>query len=63
VSQCEGDGATAERHWRRCLYLAPNHYEALCALALLAEQSGERRVAALYRERAARACALGSDAA
>lgn len=63
VSQCQDDGAAAERHWRRCLYLEPNHYEALCALALLAEQSGERSLASIYRQRAARAGAAASHAA
>ncbi|HWJ94121.1 MAG TPA: protein-glutamate O-methyltransferase CheR, partial [Telluria sp.] len=63
VSQCLGDGAAAERHWRRCLYLQPNHYEALCALALLAEQRGEPSLATLYRQRAARAGTGGSHAA
>jgi chemotaxis protein methyltransferase WspC len=55
VSHCDGDAAGAEQHWRRCLYLDPHHYPGLCALALLAEQSGDVRRAALYRVRAARA--------
>ncbi|MGZ5201048.1 MAG: CheR family methyltransferase [Telluria sp.] len=55
VSQCEGDAVAAESNWRRCLYLDPCHYEVLCALALLAEQSGDARRAALYRHRAVRA--------
>jgi chemotaxis protein methyltransferase WspC len=54
VGQCEGDYDAAERNWRRCLYLDPCHYDALCALALLAEQSGDVRRAAVYRQRAAR---------
>jgi chemotaxis protein methyltransferase WspC len=59
VSQCQGDEDAAERHWRRCVYLDPAHYEALCALALLAEQAGGHGVAAVYRQRAARV--QGSD--
>lgn len=55
VNQAEGDAAAAERNLRRCLYLDPAHYEALCALALLAEQAGDAHCAALYRGRAARA--------
>jgi chemotaxis protein methyltransferase WspC len=55
VSQCRNDAAGAERHLRQCVYLDPRHYEALCALALLAEQSGEPDKAGLYRQRAARA--------
>jgi chemotaxis protein methyltransferase WspC len=54
VGQCEGDYDAAERNWRRCLYLDPSHYDALCALALLADQSGDARRAAVYRQRAAR---------
>ena len=55
VSHSEGRAADAESHWRRCVYLDPNHYEALCALALLAQQDGDAQRAALYRQRAARA--------
>jgi chemotaxis protein methyltransferase WspC len=54
ISQSAGDADEAERNWRRCLYLDPHHYESLCALALLAEQSGDARRAALYRQRALR---------
>jgi chemotaxis protein methyltransferase WspC len=54
ISQSAGDALEAERNWRRCLYLDPHHYEALCALALLAEQSGDDRRAALFRQRALR---------
>jgi chemotaxis protein methyltransferase WspC len=46
--------AQAEQHWRRCIYLQPSHYEALCHLALLAEQSGDSSGAAALRARAAR---------
>jgi chemotaxis protein methyltransferase WspC len=55
VSQSAQDRAGAERHLRQCVYLDPQHYEGLCALALLAEQSGDLDKAALYRQRAARA--------
>jgi chemotaxis protein methyltransferase WspC len=54
VSECEGDLRAAATHWRRCLYLAPEHYDALCSLALLAEQSGDLAHAAALRARAAR---------
>jgi chemotaxis protein methyltransferase WspC len=54
VSQSAHDKAGAARHLRQCVYLDPQHYEGLCALALLAEQSGEPDKAALYRQRAAR---------
>jgi chemotaxis protein methyltransferase WspC len=54
VSVCSGDNAAAGQFWRRCVYLQPDHYEALCHLALLAEDSGEAAQAALLRQRAAR---------
>ncbi|MCS0608741.1 methyltransferase [Massilia solisilvae] len=60
VSQCQRDARSAERHLRQCLYLAPRHYDALCALALLAEEAGEPAQAAIYRQRAARSHA-GAD--
>lgn len=43
----------AERCWRRCVYLDPDHYEALCALALLLEGRSDAAGADL-RRRAAR---------
>ncbi len=54
VSECEHKPAAAADFWRRCVYLQPDHYDALCHLALLAEQSGERAQAAAFRQRAAR---------
>ncbi|WP_229482971.1 CheR family methyltransferase [Massilia horti] len=54
VSECQGDSEAALRNWRRCLYLQPDHYEALCSLALLAEQSGDGVRARSFRARAAR---------
>jgi chemotaxis protein methyltransferase WspC len=53
---CErkGDVKTAENHLRRAVYLNPQHYEALCHLALLTEQQGHRAAAATVRQRAAR---------
>lgn len=54
ASRHHGDARAAERHWRRCLYLAPRHQEALRALALLAEHDGEAARAAVYRQREAR---------
>ena len=44
----------AEDHWRRCIYLQPDHYEALCHLALLAEANGNQAGAAALKARAAR---------
>ena len=44
----------AEDHWRRCIYLQPDHYDALCHLALLAEANGNQTGAAALKARAAR---------
>ena len=49
-----GQGAQAEANWRRCVYLQPDHYDALCHLALLAEGRGDRAAALALRARAAR---------
>ncbi|KQW94051.1 methyltransferase [Massilia sp. Root418] len=54
LSDHAGQPAQAEEHWRRCVYLQPDHYEALCHLALLAEQSGNSSGAAAFKARAAR---------
>lgn len=54
LSEHAGQAAQAEEHWRRCIYLRPDHYEALCHLALLAEQSGNSSGAATLKARAAR---------
>ncbi len=54
VSECQHEPRVADDYWRRCVYLQPDHYEALCHLALLAEQAGETRQAAAFRQRAAR---------
>jgi chemotaxis protein methyltransferase WspC len=52
--ECAGRPQDAERCWRRCVYLDPDHYEALCALALLFEQRGDDVLGADFRRRAAR---------
>jgi chemotaxis protein methyltransferase WspC len=54
VSECARDDAAAEDNWRRCVYLQPDHYEAVCHLALLAEQVGDAPRAEALRQRAAR---------
>lgn len=54
VSECESKPGAADDYWRRCVYLQPDHYEALCHLALLAEQAGDTRQAATFRQRAGR---------
>jgi chemotaxis protein methyltransferase WspC len=54
LSECAHDQAAAEDHWRRCVYLEPGHYDALCHLALLAERGGDAPRARALRQRAAR---------
>ena len=56
TEEVAGRPLDAERSWRRCLYLDPDHYEVLCALALLLEGRGDAAAAPL-RRRAARAYA------
>ncbi len=54
VNDCERKPGVAEECWRRCIYLQPDHYEALCHLALLAEQAGNAEQATAFKQRAAR---------
>lgn len=54
ISDCQQQSAQAGEHWRRCVYLQPDHYEALCHLALLAGQDGDQQQAAALKQRAAR---------
>ncbi|WP_296943653.1 CheR family methyltransferase [uncultured Massilia sp.] len=54
VHECAHDARAAERCWRRCIYLDPDHYEALCGLALLHERLGDAARGADLRRRAAR---------
>ena len=54
VSECRKQSFEAGQHWRRCIYLQPDHYEALCHLALLAGQEGDAQQAAAFKRRAAR---------
>ncbi|GGX84871.1 methyltransferase [Massilia dura] len=44
----------AQGHLRRCIYLEPDHYDALCHLALLAGRRGDAAAQDTLRERAAR---------
>lgn len=63
TSECEQNLAAAEGHWRRCVYLKPDHYEALCHLALLAGQRGDAAQSAALRQRAARVYQRANDGA
>lgn len=61
VGECENKPGVADDYWRRCVYLQPDHYEALCHLALLAEQQGDAAQAASYKQRAARVYSRRDD--
>ncbi len=54
VADIGQQSGAADDYWRRCVYLRPDHYDALCRLALLAEQGGHDSAAARLRQRAAR---------
>lgn len=54
VSECDHQPGVAAHYWRRCVYLQPDHYDALCHLALLAEQNGDAAQASAFKQRAAR---------
>ena len=54
LSECQQQSAQAGEHWRRCVYLQPDHYDALCHLALLAGEDGDQKLAAAFKQRAAR---------
>jgi chemotaxis protein methyltransferase WspC len=54
VQECGGQPQAADASWRRCVYLAPGHYEALCSLAMLHEGLGDTAAGAGFRQRAAR---------
>lgn len=63
VSECGNDLVAANDYWRRCVYLQSDHYEALCHLALLAEQRGEVEQAGAFKQRAARVYGRRTDGA
>ncbi len=55
ISQSAGKVESAEEFFRKALYLAPDHYEALLHMSLLCERKGDVEGCRLYRERAGRA--------
>jgi chemotaxis protein methyltransferase WspC len=57
IHQAAGDLDRAEACFHKTLYLDASHDEALLALALLATQRGDARMADTYRQSAARALA------
>ncbi|MDN2675124.1 protein-glutamate O-methyltransferase CheR [Janthinobacterium sp. SUN026] len=54
INELAGKMDLADDYWRRCIYLQPDHYEALCHLSLLAERNGNHTAAATLKARAAR---------
>ena len=58
IASADGRIDDARSHWRRALYLDPNHAETLVHLALLCESQGDSEAAAGYRRRLER---LGTD--
>lgn len=54
VNELTNKPRLAEDYWKRCVYLQPDHYEALCHLALLAETNHDPGAAAALKARAAR---------
>lgn len=54
INELAGKMDLADDYWRRCIYLQPDHYEALCHLALLAERNGNQTAATTLKSRAAR---------
>jgi len=54
LNEAASEPEQAQAQLKRCIYLQPDHYEALCHLALLTEQQGDRSTAATLKARAAR---------
>ncbi len=54
VNEALGFSSLAESHYRKALYLDPDHYETLAHLSLLLELDGRQQAAARLRRRAAK---------
>ena len=54
INELTNKHVQAEDYWKRCIYLQPDHYEALCHLALLADTNGDPATGAALKARAAR---------
>lgn len=63
TGEASGDSAAADASYRRCVYLQPDHYDALCHLALLCEAGGDAAQGGAFRQRAARIHARRAGAA
>lgn len=55
ICDASGDASRAAEHYRKAIYLAPNHADALLHLALLTEKQGDLAAARRLRDRARRA--------
>ncbi|MNH38847.1 putative biofilm formation methyltransferase WspC [compost metagenome] len=55
LSDTDGDARQAQTHYRKALYLEPQHPEALLHLAMLLAAQGDEAGARRLHERAARA--------
>ena len=54
ISDARQDTADAMQHYRKAIYLQPNHYEALTHLAALLAAQGDNAGALLMQQRAQR---------
>ncbi len=51
LHETEGRSGVAEEYYRKALYMNPHHSEALAHMALMVEASGDRKKAAILRDR------------
>jgi chemotaxis protein methyltransferase WspC len=54
IREATGNTADAEKLFRKAVYLAPDHYEALTHLSVICERKGDRQGAQRFRDRATR---------
>lgn len=54
VREATGNTSDAERLFRKAVYLAPDHYEALTHLSVICERKGDKQNAQRFRDRAQR---------
>ena len=54
IREATGNSRDAEQMFRKALYLAPGHYEALTHLSVICERNGDVESAQRFRDRAAR---------
>ncbi|MCO6414463.1 MAG: hypothetical protein J5I92_17150 [Thiogranum sp.] len=54
VREATGNSSAAEQLFRKAVYLAPDHYEALTHLSVICERKGDKQSAQRFRDRAQR---------